>query len=207
MIRFLFIILGFTLALHSSPVHFIFEDAGDLKKRVGACSEWDKKKGFQFKERHFEKQEFEKISQEISQAARTSGKERVSQLKCILNLKLSDSDKDTLAKSLDLYKENFLSLLEYYNRWIFSLDKTNLMTPMDKKYTSELMKLKFDLYNLLHDKTKDMLFSKGALDKEELDAFEEQITSIYLSILKGNYEYYNLITPELRKEIFKRITD
>ena len=52
-----------------------------------------------------------------------------------------------------------------------------------------------------------MLFSKGALDKEELDAFEEQITSIYLSILKGNYEYYNMITPELRKEIFKRITD
>ena len=78
---------------------------------------------------------------------------------------------------------------------------------MDKKYTSDLMKLKFELYNLLHDKTNVMLFSKGALDKEELDAFEEQITSVYLSILKGNYEYYNMITPELRKEIFKRITD
>lgn len=188
-------------------MHFIFEDAGDLKKRVGACSEWDKKKGFQFREKHFDPREFEKTSQEINEAARTSGKERASQLKCILNLKLSDSDKDALGKSLELYKEIFLSLLEYYNRWIFSLDKTNLMTPMDKKYTSDLMKLKFDLYNLLHDKTNVMLFSKGALDKEELDAFEEQITSVYLSILKGNYEYYNMITPELRKEIFKRITD
>jgi hypothetical protein len=207
MIRFLFFIFGFTVALSSSPVHFIFEDAGDLKKRVGACSEWDKKKGFQFREKHFDPREFEKTSQEINEAARTSGKERASQLKCILNLKLSDSDKDALGKSLELYKEIFLSLLEYYNRWIFSLDKTNLMTPMDKKYTSDLMKLKFDLYNLLHDKTNVMLFSKGALDKEELDAFEEQITSVYLSILKGNYEYYNMITPELRKEIFKRITD
>ena len=81
------------------------------------------------------------------------------------------------------------------------------MTPMDKKYTSDLMKLKFDLYNLLHDKTKDMIFSREGSSKEELEAFEEQITSVYLSILKGNYEYYNMITPELRKEIFKRITD
>jgi hypothetical protein len=78
---------------------------------------------------------------------------------------------------------------------------------MDKKYTSEFIKLKFDLYNLLHDKTKDMIFSREGSSKEELEAFEEQITSIYLSILKGNYEYYNMITPELRKEIFKRITD
>ena len=71
-------------------MHFIFEDAGDLKKRVGACSEWDKKKGFQFREKHFDPREFEKTSQEINEAARTSGKERASQLKCILNLKLSE---------------------------------------------------------------------------------------------------------------------
>ena len=40
-----------------------------------------------------------------------------------------------------------------------------------------------------------------------LENYEEQITSIYHSLLKGNFEYYNSITPEFRKEILKKITD
>jgi hypothetical protein len=57
------------------------------------------------------------------------------------------------------------------------------MTPMDKKYTSEhLMKLKHDLYNrYCMTKTNDILFSKEALDKEELDAFESA-DNIYLPL-------------------------
>lgn len=207
LIRFSLFLACLSFSLKASPVHFIFEESGELKKRVNACADFEKKKGFQFKERHFDPREFERASQEITQAAKSSGKERVAQIKCILKLEVSESDKEILKKSFDLYKENFLGFLEYYNRWIFSLDKTNLMTPMDKKLTSELITLKYDLYNLLHLKTTDMLFSKDILDKKELDGLEEQIISIYLSILRGNFEYYNTITPELRKEIFKRITD
>lgn len=200
-------LLLLTFSLKASPVHFIFEDSNEIKKRVVACADFEKKKGFQFKDKHFDPREFEQASKEISQAAKTSSSERVAQLKCVLKQKLTETDREALSKSLELYKENFLNLFDYYNRWLFSFEKTNLMAPMDNKYTSEHLTLKYDLYSLLHTKTSDILLTKDSIEKEDWDAFESQITSIYLSILKGNFEYYNTINPELRKEILKRISD
>lgn len=205
--RFFLFLFFISLHLGANPVHFIFEENGELKKRVTACSDFEKKKGFQFKEKYFDPREFERASQEIGEAAKANGRERINQLRCILKQSLSESELDAINKSLELYKENFLSLFDYYNRWLYSFEKINLMAPMDKKYTSEYLKLKYDLYSLLHTKTTDILFSKEKLDKEDWDAFESQITAIYLSILRGKFEYYNTISPELRKEILKRLGD
>lgn len=205
--RFCFVFVLICLRLNASPVHFIFEENSELKKRVNACSDFEKKKVFQFKEKYFDPREFERASQEIGQAAKASGKERINQLKCILKEKLTEAEIDAMSKSIELYNENFLGLFDYYNRWLYSFEKLNLMAPMDKKYTSEHLKLKHDLYSLLQTKTTDILFSKEKLEKEDWDAFESQITAIYLSILRGNFEYYNTISPELRKEILKRLGD
>lgn len=206
--KFALFFLFSSLTLQSSPVFFVWEEEIDLKKKVNSCAgDFDKKKRFHFKEKHFDLQEFDRVSQELALAASQSGKERTTQIECLLNLKISEKEKQELKKSLDFYQDVMLSFLEYYNRWLYSFEKKNIMTPMDKKYTSELILLKFDLYTLLHNKTKETLLTKDKLDKEELNALEEQITSIYLSILKGNFEYYNAITPELRKEILKKVTD
>ena len=146
------------------------------------------------------------MNHEILESARQSGKERVLQIECIQKLKLSEFEEEELKKSLDLSKEFELGVLEYYNRWLYSFEKKNLMTPMDKKYTSELLLLKYDLYSLLQSKTKDILLGRTRAEGN-LENYEEQITSIYHSLLKGNFEYYNSITPEFRKEILKKITD
>lgn len=203
----IFILFSISFHLVSSPLFFDLEENKDLKKRLNSCVPSEIKKEFQFKEKHFDLKEFENTNKEMQQSAELRAKERMKQVKCIQNLKLNDTEKEDLQKGFDGYKESFLILLEYYNRWIFSFEKTNLMTPMDRKYTSELIKLKYDLYNLLQVKTGDLLFREDLLQKREMDLFEEQLTSIYLSILKGNFEYYNSITPELRKEIFKKIVD
>ena len=201
----LFVFIFISFRLFASPIFLITGDEG-LRKKINACGAFDKKKGFQFKERHFDLKELERVNHEILESARQSGKERVLQIECIQKLKLSEFEEEELKKSLDLSKEFELGVLEYYNRWLYSFEKKNLMTPMDKKYTSELLLLKYDLYSLLQSKTKDILLGRTRAEGN-LENYEEQITSIYHSLLKGNFEYYNSITPEFRKEILKKITD
>lgn len=206
-LKFILFFLLTSFTLFASPIFLNWEDI-ELKKKMDSCAgDWDKKKRFIFKEKHFELQEFDRINQELLVVATQSGKERISQIDCILNLKISDSEKVEFKKSLDGYQDVILSFLEYYNRWLYSFEKKSIMTPMDKKYTSEFILLKFDLYTLLHNKTKDVLIKGDKLSKEELNGLEEQFISIYLSLLKGNFEYYNAITPELRKEILKKVAD
>ncbi len=206
--KFALLFLFSSLTLMPSPVFFVWEDDVELKKKVNSCAgDFEKKKKFHFLEKHFDLKELDRVNQELRLSATQSAKERTSQIECIINLKISEKEKLELTKSLDFYQDVLLSFLEYYNRWLYSFEKKNIMTPMDKKYTSELVLLKFDLYTLLHNKTKETLLNRDKLDKEELNALEEQITAIYLSILKGNFEYYNAITPELRKEILKKVSD
>ncbi|HMW07528.1 MAG TPA: hypothetical protein PK079_13705 [Leptospiraceae bacterium] len=203
----IFLYLSIVLSISSSPIFFDIEENNSLKKRINGCSEFEKRKEFQFKEKHFDIREFDNLNKELIKTAEISAKERISQIKCIQKLNLNDKEKEDMRKGFDVYKENFLFLLEYYNRWIFSFDKSNFMTPTDRKATSEMIKLKYDLYNLLQVKTEDLLFREELLKNRDFDSFEEQLASIYLSILKGNYEYYNNISSELRKEIFRKISD
>ena len=133
-----------------SPVFFVWEDDVELKKKVNSCAgDFEKKKKFHFLEKHFDLKELDRVNQELRLSATQSAKERTSQIECIINLKISEKEKLELTKSLDFYQDVLLSFLEYYNRWLYSFEKKNIMTPMDKKYTSELVLLKFDLYTFI----------------------------------------------------------
>lgn len=189
----------------SSPILFLSEDES-FKKKMNSCGSIEKKISFQFKEKHFDLKEFDRVNQEILDIATQSAKVRVSQIICIKKLKLTELELSQLKKSLDLYKDLEENILEYYNRWLYSFEKKNIMTPMDKKYTSEFLLLKYDLYNLLHNKTNEFLLGNVS-NQDEFEYYEERVMSIYHSILKGKFEYYNSITPEFRKEILKKNTD
>jgi hypothetical protein len=88
-----------------------------------------------------------------------------------------------------------LEILEYNNRWLYSLERKNLFAPGEKKLVEEFNEEKYDLYTILYKRTMESIFNK------EINYKENDFKFIYLSLLRAHQNFYDSLNPTLRKKI------
>ena len=192
----------FTISLNASQVYFSFHDHPGIKREIAKCDQQTGKK-FSFRSIDFEEGNLTSTNAAITDSSGISGKERAQWIACINSLSFSEQEKEIIIRELQNYFAFVNSTLGIYKKWILSFDKTIRISPLELKEFQKFYTVKYDLYQLLNEKTGEHLFKKP--DKIKIGDLEESFSNVYISLLKLHFEFYNSISPELRSAILGKI--
>jgi hypothetical protein len=187
----LFLLLILFKNLNSSPILFVIKD--ERLKKIKNCSTKDPDKFFEFEENHFSSPDHFP-DKEIKKLSEYQGRIRFSQIECIRNLKLSQTELSQLKTSYSFFIERELEGLEILSNFFISQDKKNVYAPGELSKVKEQLKFKNDLYNILNKKTEDYLFYGE-------DNNVTEFISIYQSLIRLQYDLLNSVSKNVRQNI------
>lgn len=158
------------------------------------------KNNFIFNSLQFKDGQTNKLQTEMFESANMSGEERTISILCYKSLKLSVEETGILFNIIQLSERNTNYLFEQYGKWIFSLDDYFVQSAIGSKKINDWLKTQYDLHQILHRNTVKWLFEEKKVDEKKM---KNEFSSLYLSLLTANAEFYR-IAPESLREIFFR---
>jgi len=185
----LFLMLIFSKDVISSPILFFLKEEG--LKRIKNCNTKDPEKFFEFEMNHFTSPDHFP-DKEIKKFSEYQGKSRFSQIECIRNLKLSQTELSQLKISYTFFIERELEGIEILTNFFISQDKKNVYAPGELSKVKEHLKFKNDLYYVLNKKTEDYLFYGE-------DNNVNEFISIYQSLIRLQYDLLNSVSKNVRQ--------
>jgi hypothetical protein len=185
----LFFILLLSNGVNSSQILFVIKD--EALKKVKNCSTKDPEKFFEFDASHFISPDHFP-DKEIKKFSEYLGKSRFSQIECIRNLKLNQTELSQLKTSYSFFIERELEGLEILSNFFISQDKKNVYAPGELSKVKEHLKFKSDLYYILNKKTEDYLFYGE-------DNNVNEFISIYQSLIRLHYDLLSSVSKNVRQ--------
>jgi hypothetical protein len=134
---------------------------------------------------------------EIKKFSEYQGKSRFSQIECIRNLKLSQTELSQLKISYTFFIERELEGIEIITNFFISQDKKNVYAPGELSKVKEHLKFKSDLYYVLNKKTEDYLFYGE-------DNNVNEFISIYQSLIRLQYDLLNSVSKNVRQNFYQQ---
>lgn len=119
---------------------------------------------------------------------------------CVMKNSLSTEEKDELLSSLEFYAVRQKQYLEYNSRFLYSMEKENILKFGELKIMQEYIRSKNDLYVLLLKADRELI-----QDKMEDKDYENEIRNIHYSLAYLNYEFFLSLHPKTRKTIVERL--
>ena len=119
---------------------------------------------------------------------------------CVIRNSLSSEEKEELLNSLEFYAVRQKQYLEYNSRFLYSMEKENILKFGELKIMQEYIRSKNDLYILLLKADREII-----LDKTEQTDYENEIRNIHYSLAYLNYEFFLSLNPKTRKTIVERL--
>lgn len=119
---------------------------------------------------------------------------------CVMKNSLSSEEKEELLGSLEFYAVKQRQYLEYNSRFLYSMEKENILKFGELKIMQEYIRSKNDLYVLLLKADRELI-----LEKTEQTDYENEIRNIHYSLAYLNYEFFLSLNPKTRKTIVERL--
>jgi hypothetical protein len=199
----LIFILLFVNTVSASPLYLEMTSIDLIDQQLQKCSKASELPPLMFVEKDFEPGQYIHSIQKINTSSKESAKSRKKYIDCINAILLSEEEEQMVQTGLDVYYEAFWSAMESYNRWLYSLDDKVPVKPSELSAFSEFYISKSNLYKLLERRTRELIrrHKKVEANYSPLREFE----SIYNSMFRLHFEFYQNLNPTLRKEILETI--
>jgi hypothetical protein len=194
--------ISFFFKSDASPLPIHFTGIKNIDNSLEKCHKTTLIPLFRFSESDFFQKNRANTSNKIKKAAVLSANSRFNFIRCVNELLLSIEEENSIRYSLNIYYDSFWSDMEMYNRWFYYLDNKVPIKRYEFELFASFYQTKAGLYKLLERRTIDLLRQEKDLSKN-YDPVKE-LTSIYLSIYKLHFEFYESVSESLRKELLKK---
>lgn len=148
---------------------------------------------FEFQNIDFSENKMRDTFSKISQRSKLEGRARAQSIRCLQNLDLTEDQVQGLGHALESEFKLEVDLFLIYIRWLDSI------SGLDKSENESFLKSRYDLMRIIQIKTKDLLVDKRTISNARLD---EEFSNLYLSILRGYYDFYYEMEPTSRELFF-----
>lgn len=201
--KYLFILLLEMTHLYSSPVQFFFPEGHSLKDKIKECSE-DNFQYYKYKPADFELKNINTVNREIEGSARQSAKSRLNQMECIRKKNFSSQELEEIIYKLNDSKKYTFSVLEFFNRRLYSGQKKNNIFSIEKKTIPEYHKFLHEVHHLLYLRTEEYIKIKE-LKSKEAEYYSNEVHNLYRALYRHQYEFLYNLNSEFRNELLKEI--
>ncbi|MBE7412269.1 MAG: hypothetical protein L6Q54_14420 [Leptospiraceae bacterium] len=195
-------LIYFTVPLNASPIFLMLrESEKDLSKTIQKCLTQTLDSTQITYYPLSQEKDYKNFADKMIESARAGSKSRIDSLNCLNSFSFNEEEKNKILQSIDMGFEIQKDFLEIYRRWLYSFAQDNLITPIDEKEIDKFYEAKYDLYLLLHNKTKEWIFQN--IDNKE-ESVSSQFYYLYISLFKLHNEFYNAISEDYRNSIIKK---